>query len=118
MDKKYKSNSDLEKNENLKKIAIDLARNILEGEVGVIAGCIQMNRIGHELFDRPEEDEDFVIFIAIDSETDHLPTEKTSKFWDNTILKEKQIEINNIENYYRDYVFTACRSIIKRYCGV
>jgi Family of unknown function (DUF6228) len=116
MDNKYKASSNLENIEKFQRIAVDISRQILKGEIGIIAGCIQMNMIGHELFYRPAIDKDFLIFVVVASETDHLPTNDTCKYWDKIILKEKQIEINNIENNYRDDVFKACRSIVNRWC--
>jgi hypothetical protein len=118
MDPKSLSKSDFEKINKLKRMAVALSSNIMEGKVGLIAGCIQMGKIAHEIFENPVENEDFVIFIVVSSDTDHLPTEETSKYWDQEILKEKKKEIDYIENYYKDDVFKACKSIIDRFSGV
>lgn len=90
-----------------------LAKKILSSQIKMIEGCHAMASL---LFGLPLQlEDDFIIFTAVASDTDHLPLGEERKNWDKKVLIEKDTEILETENFYRDAVFEGCRKIIKRF---
>jgi hypothetical protein len=85
-----------------------ICESILRGEIGVIAGSRRITSLGFELFDN--HDEDFIPFVAIDSETDHLPVDGERKNWSNDSLKRKDKEIAEFESISKEEAFKACKN--------
>ena len=89
---------------------IAICEAILNEEIGVIAGSRILNRLEIELhsqvgqFDR---DEDFIPFVAIDSETDHLPVDRERANWSEEALARKDKEIAESEAFHKDSAFAA-----------
>lgn len=98
--------------------AVDLARRIVAGEVGVIAGSREMWRIGAKIVPDTRIDRDFVVFLALDSETDALPLENERALWDTAAFAEQSLIVTDIETEERASVYAARRSIIDRFAGV
>ena len=98
---------------------IAICESILNEEIGVIVGSRILCRLEHELFHRDEgwfqNDEDFIAFIAINSETDHLPVDYERMNWSAEALERKDEEIAKAEAFYRDDAFEACRKLIARF---
>jgi hypothetical protein len=98
---------------------IAICEAILNEEIGVIAGSRILNRLEFELlhsqvgqFDR---DEDFNPFVAIDSETDHLPVDRERVNWSAEALARKDKEIAESEAFHKESAFAACRHLIARF---
>jgi hypothetical protein len=89
------------------------AKSVLSGEMGIIAGSRLLWRLGDEL--NNQHDPDFKIFIAADTETDHLPVDKERENWSEEALKRKDVEIAEYEAHYRQKVMDGCRRILERY---
>lgn len=85
----------------------------LAEEIGIIAASRRLSALGLELFDGHQED--FIMFDAVDTETDHLPVDKERKNWSAEALKRKDAEIAEAEASYKDEVFAACRKLIERF---
>jgi hypothetical protein len=94
--------------------AIKTAEEMIVGKTGIIAGSRILSGLRFEL-EVPEEYEEFLTFVAIDSETDDLPVGREREFWSPEALKEKDVEIQRCEVLYRKYAIEACESIIKRW---
>ena len=82
-------------------------------EIGIIAASRRLSALGLELFDGHHED--FVMFDAVDTETDHLPVDIERKNWDAEALKRKDAEIAKAEALYKINVIAACRTLIERF---
>ena len=98
---------------------VAICEAILNEEIGVIAGSRILNRLEIELlhsevgqFDR---DEDFIPFVAIDSETDHLPVDRERANWSDEALTRKDKQIADSEADYKESAFAACRKLIERF---
>jgi hypothetical protein len=79
-------------------------------------GIIEASRI---LSKRPfsqglENDPDVLIFIGIDSSTDHLPIGEVRKFWNPEVLLQKDKEIAKWEDFYRTQAREACERLIEK----
>ena len=85
----------------------------LAEEIGIIAASRRLSALGFELFDGRHED--FIMFDAVDTETDHLPVDKERKNWSEEALQRKDAEIAEAEDFHKDEVIAACRKLMKRF---
>jgi hypothetical protein len=92
---------------------VTAAQTILPGELGVIAGARQLCSLGHQV--GAHDDADFTFFVAIDSETDHLPIGEVRQHWNREALRAKDTEIASFESFYREQAFEICRRLIEKY---
>ena len=92
---------------------VDVCEAILHGDTGILFGTRQLCRLHYELF--RQIDEDFVLFIGINSETDSLPIGDERQYWNEEVLIEKDKEITEYETRVKQDVFDACRKLIKRF---
>jgi hypothetical protein len=94
---------------------VTAAEAILSRELGIIEGARKLSSLRFEV--RAEHDEDFILFVGIDSETDHLPVGKTEAHWNPAVLKGKKMEIEKFEGAIRGRAFQACRNLVSKYRG-
>ena len=93
---------------------VEVASAILHGELGIIEG----SRLLCSLQSRAtslDHDPDFIPFVAIDSETDHLPVGDVRRHWAPDALVSKDIEIHATEDYYRASAFAGCQCLLHRF---
>lgn len=86
---------------------------VLREQIGVIAGSRQLVSLGSALCG--EHDEDFIPFLAVDSETDHLPVDGERRNWSIESLERKDKEISDYEASARSEVFESCRKLISTF---
>jgi len=108
---------DLESMEHMQREAVGIARRVTAGDLGIIAGCRQLTRLGHYLVEDSRVDPDFVVFIGVSCETDHLPLEDERSLWNPAAFEAKQAEVARLEEVSREKVWVACRSVIARFGG-
>ncbi len=104
--------TDTEKSQRAKAIAT--ATEMITGKLGIIAGARILATLRFEV-GVTEYDEDFLTFVAIDSETDDLPIGQQREHWATKALQEKDVEIKRCENLYQQNAIQACKNIIKRW---
>jgi hypothetical protein len=92
---------------------VALARSILSGEVGIVAGARQLNGLRFDV--RAEHDPDLVFFVGVDSETDHLPIGQVRDHWNPGALQAKDEELRRFETATQERALQACRSLIQKY---
>jgi hypothetical protein len=95
--------------------ALEVARSILQGKLGIIEGARLLSMLAHDLVPDWAVDPDFVVFVALDSETDHLPVGAERQLWEATALVERDAIVSRIEADARREVGTACRNILRRF---
>lgn len=61
------------------------------------------------------ENEGWMIFLVVDSESDYLPVGATRAHWNEQALKEKDREIAEIKNFYGDQVRSTVLTIRNNY---
>jgi hypothetical protein len=98
---------------------VAICEAILNEEIGVIAGSRILCGLEHELVKREagtcfQRDEDFITFVAINSETDHLPVDDERANWSAEALQRKDVEIAKAETLYKEDAFAACRKLTER----
>ena len=86
---------------------------ILDEEISVIAGSRRLKGLGYELCGG--HDEDFIAFVVINSETDHLPVDRERRNWSAEALERKDKEVAEAEAFYKGMAFEACRKLIERF---
>jgi hypothetical protein len=109
---------DLESQALARRRAVAAAEAILRGDLGVIEGARQLSTLSHDLVDDWTGDPDFLVFGALDTETDHLPVGKVRELWDPAALREKDSIVRRIEADARSAVEQACRNIVTRFRDV
>src|SRR5262245_11130067 len=105
----------LEAMERHQQQAVDIARSIVQGELGIIAGCRKLSKLAHGLVEDWRVDPDFVVFGNVESDTDHLPLEDQRPLWNPPAFEEKQRDVASYEESARAEVVSACRSVIARF---
>lgn len=106
---------DLEARERARRDVAALAARMLAGDVAIIAGAQRMTRLAYDVVDDVWADEDFAVFAALDTETDHLPLAEHRPLWQEQAFAEKWREVVRIQDKARPEVFAACRSLLRRY---
>jgi len=98
--------------QNRKEMA-KVARQILDGKIGIVIAAREINRL--RLSSQTERDKDVLVFVGIDSETDHLPLGEIRKLWNAEVLKKKDEELKNYEVKVEERAFAACKNLISKY---
>ena len=97
---------------------VAICEAMLREEIGIIAGSRKLKSLGFELvkFELVDDrDEDFSMFVAIDSETDHLPVDIERQNWSSEALERKDKEIAEYEASAKEDALTTCKKLIKRF---
>ena len=89
------------------------AKSVLLGELGIVAGARQLANWRFDV--GAEHDPDFIFFVGVDSETDHLPVGAVRSSWNAEALKRKAEELRNLEAAFREKAFRACQVLIQKY---
>lgn len=96
--------------------ALRVARAVLSGSTSIIDGARRMASIhlysGHVM---QPIDEDYALFLEIDSKTSHLPVGEVRKQWSTEALARKDIEINEVEAFFRERALKAAQAFILRH---
>jgi len=101
--------------EENRRSAVEVARRVIAGDLRIIEGCRQLTRLGHHVVENWMRDPDFVVFVGLESETDHLPLEEERADWNPASFEAQQAEVARFEEAARDEVMAACRSVIARF---
>ena len=99
---------------------VAICEAILREEMRAIAGSRILNKLEIELLHHTSlgsftRDEDFLVFVAIDSETDHLPVDFERHNWSPEALERKDQEVANAEQWAKELAFPACKKLIERF---
>ena len=92
----------------------EIAAQMLTGNVGMIEGARLLGGLHHEV-EVGEDDPDFLMFVAIDSETDHLPVGQERQLWAPESLARKDFELGRAEGLAREDAAEACRNLVRRF---
>src|SRR4051812_7924138 len=93
---------------------VDVASAILRGELGIIEGSRQLCSLQFRVSSL-DHNPDFLSFVGIDSETDHLPVGDVRRHWAADALARKDIEIRKAEAFYRDHAIAGCERLLARF---
>lgn len=90
-----------------------LCQRIIDDKESIIEGSRKM--LQYRFWMKEEENKIWMIFLAVDSESEHLPVGAVRAHWNEQALKEKDREIADVENFYRDQVQSTASTIRKQY---
>jgi hypothetical protein len=106
-------NSNTTKLQSARAGVVTAARSILSGELGVVAGARQLASLRFDV--GAEHDPDFIFFVGVDSETDHLPLGNVRSHWKPDVLSAKDAVLTAYEAKVHERAFEVCRSLIQKY---
>jgi hypothetical protein len=93
---------------------VSTAQAMLDGRLSFLIGSRQLAGLRHET-DITDDDADFLIFVAIDSETDAFPLGSVREHWDQRALAKLEPKIKEAEFWASTVGADACRSLIARF---
>ena len=92
---------------------VECCRDVVEGRLGVIEAARRLK--GLALSVRDESDPDFMLFRALDSESDALPVGPVRQYWSVSALEEEDAKIAAFEENARRVACLAARRLAERY---
>lgn len=95
--------------------ALRTARAVLDGQLGLIEGCIALAAYAHHVVPDWRVDPDFIVFGVLASETDHLPLGQARNLWSVSALAKADAEIEAIVEGHQTKVRQACENVIGRF---
>jgi hypothetical protein len=96
---------------------IETARKIICGEIGVVEGSRILSALRVEVTEA-DHDPDFIPFIGIDSESDHIPLGSVRAHFSATGLERMDAELKAIEDHYRQLAIEASQRLLERYAAI
>lgn len=93
---------------------LQIAQRFLDGKIGVIEVSRLLVSVESSL-SKDDKILDIMFFVAIDSETDHLPIGSVRAHWDPQRLIEKDKEFEAVEAYYASESREVCSRLIDRF---
>jgi len=92
---------------------VKICKSYLSGDLGLIETSRELVGYAHRL--REINNPDFTFFIAIDSESDHLPVGKWQEGWAADSLIKKDREVKEIGAFYSHNAYAAAQSLINKF---
>ena len=92
----------------------NVAQLLRDKKINVVEGAMKLNALRHEVSQK-DFDEDFMLFVAISSETDHLPVGHVREQYSSAALQKADAEIHDADKFYRSQVVVACEKLIARF---
>lgn len=105
-----------ESQEHARRQLVSLCRAVLAEELSLFEAAVQINRLSQSV-GVPEGDSDLMAFVAIASESDHLPPLHIQKSWSPEALKKLKPEFDRIEAWAKPFATEACQNIVGRFGG-
>lgn len=99
---------------SVRKLVGDTAQSMLSGKLSFLEGARSLSSLRHEAAIL-HDDADFMVFVAISSETDVLPIGKVRQFWSHDALEKLDTEIIEAELWAKKLGGDACESLIRRF---
>jgi hypothetical protein len=95
--------------------AVRTAEAAVSGSMPLLDACVRLAALAHDLVPSWAEDQDFVIFGLVASESDHLPLGEVRQQWSAQALTKADAEIASICDFYRSQILAACSNVIARF---
>ena len=89
------------------------AKGILDGSIGITEGARRLHWLGVNV--KAEDDEDFLLFTGIDSETDAFPLGDARRRWSASALARSDSEREAVEAHWRPRAEEAARNLVSKY---
>ena len=93
---------------------VRIAESMLSGNIDFLEGSIELVSLKHDAaFEK--DDEDFMAFVAIDSEIDNLPIGAVRAHWSQEALALHQPQIEAAIVWAKGFGVAACESLINKF---
>ena len=99
---------------SVRRQVVSTAQAMLDGQLSFLIGSRRLAALRHEI-DAAADDADFLVFVAIDSETDALPLGVVRAHWDQGALTRLEPEIEEAERWAFNVGGDACKSLVVRF---
>ena len=93
-----------------------MASALAQRSLPLLAGVRVLSALSHTL-GADVDDPDFSLFVAIDSETDHLPNAEARAVSSSTWLEQCDREVAEVERVYGSAINAACERLLFRYAA-
>ena len=93
-----------------------LASALFRRSLPLLAGVRALSSLSHTL-EAEVDDPDFSLFVAIDSETDHLPNAEARAVSSSTWLEQCDRELADVERVHGAAITAACERLLFRYAA-
>ncbi|GGC77306.1 hypothetical protein GCM10011396_25580 [Undibacterium terreum] len=93
---------------------VKTAMAMQSGEMSYLLGARKLDALRHEASVK-NDDEDFMVFVAIASDTDDFPLGTVREYWDKDALAKLQPEIDAAETWAREHSEHICAKLIRRF---
>lgn len=94
-----------------KKKIVSLAKQIVDGTIGIIEGC----RLIVSLKIYPIEDPNYRIIMGVESGTDEFPIGDVRQHYSEESLEKLDKELNKYIESRRLIILEACKNLLKKY---
>ena len=94
--------------------AVNLAKALLADTADFLESVRKLSSLRHELCEN-SNDEDFMLFLVIDSDTDHLPAGETRAFCSPEWLRKADAELQLVVSCHKAELVAACNRLIERF---
>jgi hypothetical protein len=99
---------------NARQQAVDISSQVLAGQLDHILGARQLVGLRFSV-NVPDDDPDFLAFVAIDSETDVLPFGVVRERWDRSALASLEPELARARDWAREFDEGPLRNVVARF---
>jgi len=100
--------------EKQRKRAASVARGMLDGSIHYLEGAIELSSL-RLMVGLPEDDKDFMAFVLVSSETDHLPIGAPRLHWSQEALDRLEPEVQQSIKWAKEITLAECKSIMERF---
>ena len=91
---------------------VEIARKMLTGDVGIIEGAQEICRARSGLPESQLQADVLLPFIAFESELHNFPLGESRKYWNQEVLAEKDIQLNQIVTRAGPELRSACIELL------
>jgi hypothetical protein len=94
---------------------LEVAQAMIDQKMSFFEGAGNIFVLRHQIGGVSDVDPDFNAFVAIYSETDHLPYENQRDLWSPEALDKLEPEFKRTEEWAASFAPSACRNLIDRF---
>jgi hypothetical protein len=93
---------------------LEIAQAMLDGQMSYLLGARKLDSLRHDV-SRSGDDADFMVFVAIASDTDDYPLGPVRELWDKDALERLQPEIDAAERWAKEQSMSTCAKLVQRF---
>ncbi|MDR0787279.1 MAG: hypothetical protein LBG44_05380 [Gemmatimonadota bacterium] len=90
------------------------ANGLMQGTLPFLEGVRKLVDVRSRL-SGTENDPDFLLFVAIESQADHIPNAEMRALCSQSWLEKCDAEVNDIAAFYQTAVMAACERLVRRF---